>query len=212
MKVAIIRDDGIGDLIVSSPIIANIKDYKMTAIIDVYCSTRTVEYCQLLKENKIINNYFLIPKKLNFFQKLSLGLKIRNIGYDNIFILSPKNINYIYSKISGAITSGVTLINTGKNGIDRYRPAKFLTNFLLHFNEIIDCRNDYNNSRNIHYSDHYISLLKKTFLEIEKPTTLYLKPKIKSNIHNTLNKNKIFNYIFFIWMKNGIGQIGNQMN
>ena len=197
MKIAIIRDDGIGDLIVSSPIIININSYNPLSTIHVYCSSRNVEYCQLLKNNKIINNYFLIPNKLNLIQKLSLIIKIRKQRYENVFVLSPKNINYLYSKFSGAITSGVTLINTSKSGNDRYRPAKFLINYLLNFNEIIDCRDDFLNSMNIHYSDHYISLLKKTFLNIGLPITSYIKPEIKSSISAALNQNNIIDYIIF---------------
>ena len=189
MKIAIIRDDGIGDLIVSSPIIDNINKYFPLCEINIYCSNRNIEYCQLLKENKIINDYFLIPKKLNLYNKIALCLKIRKVGYDNILVLSPKNINYLYSKISGAITSGVTLINTSKNGKDRYRPAKFLTNFLLNFNEVIDCRNDYLNSKCIHYADHYI--------KIQSPTTTYIKPKIRSHIPTMLNENNVSDYIIF---------------
>ena len=197
MKVAIIRDDGIGDLIVSSPIIASIKKVRPLSKIHVYCSNRNFEYCQLLKENKIITDYFLIPNKSNLIQKILLIIKIRKHQYDNIFVLSPKNINYLYSKFSGALTSGVILINTSKSGNDRYRPAKFLTSFLLNFNEIIDCRNDFYNSKNIHYSEHYISLLKKTYSSIELSTCLYCKPEIKSSIPATLNENNIFDYIIF---------------
>jgi len=195
MKVAIIRNDGIGDLIVSSPIIASIKKYKPTSKIHIYCSNRNLEYCQLLKENKIIDDYYLIPGKSNLIQKILLILNIRKHQYDNIFVLSPKNINYFYSKFSGAQTSGIILINTGKSGNDRYRPAKILSSFLLDFNETIDCRNDFYNSMDIHYSDHYVSLLKKTYPSIELPAYLYLKPKIKSSITTTLNENNIFDYI-----------------
>lgn len=197
MKIAIIRDDGIGDLIISSPILINIKRYYPSSKINIYCSNRNIEYCQILKENKVINNYLLIPEKLNLYSKIIFALKMRKIGYDNVFVLSPKNINYLYSRLSGAITSGVTLINTSKNGNDRYRPAKILTNFLLNFNEVIDCRNDFLNSKHIHYTDHYISLLKKTFLKIQLPTTEYFKPEIKSDILSILNQNNIGNYIIF---------------
>ena len=197
MKIALIRDDGIGDLIISTPIIENIKNFKPISKIHIYCSNRNVEYSQILKENKIINDYFLIPKSLNLIQKIFLIIKIRKHRYDNIFVLSPRNINYLYSKFSGAITSGIVIINTGKNGVDRYRPAKLLINYLLNFNEIIDCRNDFSNSKDVHYSDHYVSLLKKTFPTIKSPTISYFKPKIKSSIHTTLRKNNIFDYIIF---------------
>ena len=197
MKIALIRDDGIGDLIVSSPIIENIRNFKPLSKIYIYCSNRNEEYCQILKENKIINDYFLIPKNLNLIQKIFLIIKIRKHKYDNIFVLSPKNINYLYSKFSGAITSGIVNVNTSKNSIDRYRPAKLLINYLLNFNEIIDCRKNFSNSKDVHYSDHYISLLKKTFPTIKSPTISYFVPKIKSSIHTTLNKNNIFDYIIF---------------
>ena len=197
MKIAIIRDDGIGDLIVSSPIIININRYLPSSTIHVYCSHRNLEYCKLLKENKIISNYFLIPNKLNLIQKISLFIKIRKHRYENVFVLSPKNINYLYSKFSGAVTSGVILINSSKRGNNRYRPPKFLINYLLNFNEIIDCRDNFSKSKDIHYSNHYISILKKTFLTIELPTTSYVKPEIKSSIPTTLNENNIFDYIIF---------------
>ena len=197
MKIALIRDDGIGDLIVSSPIIENIRNFKPLSKIYIYCSNRNEEYCQILKKNKIINDYFLIPKNLNLIQKILLIIKIRKHKYDNIFVLSPKNINYLYSKFSGAITSGIVNVSTSKNSIDRYRPAKLLINYLLNFNEIIDCRKNFSNSKDVHYSDHYISLLKKTFPTIKSPTISYFVPKIKSSIHTTLNKNNIFDYIIF---------------
>ena len=197
MKIALIRDDGIGDLIISSPIIENIKNFKPLSKIHIYCSNRNEEYCQILKENKIINDYFLIPKNLNLIQKIFLIIKIRKHQYNNIFVLSPRNINYFYSKFSGAITSGIVNINTGKNGIDRYRPAKLLINYLLNYNEIIDCRNDFSYCKDVHYSNHYISLLKKTFPTIKSPTTSYFKPRIKSSIHTTLSKYNIFDYIIF---------------
>ena len=40
MKIALIRDDGIGDLIVSSPIIENIRNFKPLSKIYIYCSNR----------------------------------------------------------------------------------------------------------------------------------------------------------------------------
>ena len=49
MKIALIRDDGIGDLIVSSPIIENIRKFKPLSKIYIYCSNRNEEYCKILK-------------------------------------------------------------------------------------------------------------------------------------------------------------------
>ena len=68
---------------------------------------------------------------------------------------------------------------------------------MLNFKEIIDNRNDFYNSKNIHYSDHYLSLLKKTFSSIKLNTKSYIKPEIRSIIPTALKKNYIFDYIIF---------------
>ena len=194
MKIAIFRNDGVGDLIVSSPIISNIKNNFPDAIIHIYCSIRNKDLCKELKANKSINNYFLIPKKTRLINIIKLAVHIRKSKYSNVFVLSPKNINYFYAKFSGAITSGVVLMNTTRKGNIKYRPFKWLINYLLQYKEIIDCREDFKNSFKVHYSSHYASVFNKTFnLSDEKIN--YIKPKIRSIINTELAVNDIKRFI-----------------
>ena len=198
MKYLIFRDDGLGDLIVSTPLIKLIKEKDKNAYIVLLCGDRNFEYAQLYKDEGLINETVRFPSKqslINFYKNLYY---LRSLHVDYTYVLSPKNINYYYAKLSNAkYNFGIVMLNTGKNGRNRYRPAKFIIKYLLNKHVLIDCTENFINSLDTHWSDYYIDLYAKSMSLIfnERPEVVSIENKKYIKLHlNKENNNltKIF--------------------
>ena len=179
MKYIIFRDDGIGDLIVTTEAINLIKKSDNQAKILIICSNRNVQYADILKKSLEIDNY-INSDKLNSF---SLILKIRNFKPDISFIFNNSSKNISISFFSQAKrTYSILPLNSAKNGKDKYKTPLFLTKFLFNDYEIIDCRNSYKNSSNIHMSQHFVNLVKlEPNIDAKEYVSNYISPSSLTN-------------------------------
>tara|TARA_B100001121_G_C18647437_1_gene602378 strand:- start:144 stop:1202 length:1059 start_codon:yes stop_codon:yes gene_type:complete len=157
MNYLIIRNDGIGDLILSTPLILAIRKIDPDSRIHLLCSERNYAFALILIEEKIIDEVHLLKSKSNFF---ALYKKLLSIRYEKIFILKASLSNLFFSIILKANNIfSIVAINKGKIFKNRYSPPLLFTKIFLNAVEFIDCRNNYRNSRDIHMSTHFLNLM-----------------------------------------------------
>ena len=203
MKYIIFRDDGIGDLIISTPLIKLLKKYDKNAHITLVCGNRNYEYALLYKKEGLLNNIILNTGNLNIFRKIKFLFLIRSFTPDYTFILNSKNINFLYAKLSGSLKNfGFLTLNTTKNGKIKYRPNKYIKDYLLDIYVTIDCTDNFIHSIETHWSEYYTELFKKMFnvvfdsheIKFSENDIEYVKLDIrndKNNVINILNKTQV---------------------
>ena len=193
MNYLVYRNDGLGDLIVSTPLLANIRNYDHKAKICLICSKRNHIYANLLLENGLIDEIFIsVDKGKNFLDFISLWLKSLKFKPDYSFVLKSSTINYlasIFSKKHKIL--GIVPINE-RNLKVKETPNKLLQ--LALFKKVnIDCRNNYEKSKNIQMVDHYRDLFLKCFnYPVNKYAKKLFKPKLEiSDCINNFETNKL---------------------
>ena len=159
MKYLIYRNDGIGDLIISTPFIQSLKKLDDNAEISLVCSKRNIHYAKLLQKNNLIDNVLLsIDKGKTFLDFVKMCLYNLRIKPDVTIVLKSSNTNFL----SALLLKAKTVIGTVYINENKITPHKLL-NYFLDKNETIDCRNNFANSSDILMKDHYKSLFLKTF-------------------------------------------------
>jgi len=187
MNYLVYRNDGLGDLILSTPLLVNIRNFDRKAKICLICSIRNHIYANLLLESGLIDEIFIsVDKGKSFLDFISLWLKSLKFKPDYSLILKPSTTNYLASifSIKHKIL-GIVPINEKKLAV-KETPNKVLQS-LLFKKENIDCRNNYEKSKNIRMVDHYRNLFLKGFdYPIDKYDKKLFKPKLKvsDNINN----------------------------
>ena len=167
MKYLIFRDDGIGDLIISTPLIKIIKDYDKDAYITLIYGTRNFEYANHYKNEGLLDQIISAPSRNGLLKKLLFIKEIRKIKADCSFILNPKNINYFYAHFSKSRkVYGFLTLNSSSRNKTRYRPSKILVNVLLDKYIKIDSTNNFANSREVHWSSYYINLVSEALIDL----------------------------------------------
>ena len=179
MNYLIYRDDGIGDLIVSTPLIKSISENDKNSYITLICSKRNIEFAHLVKSNRLIDHIINIDEYDTYFKKYSFYKIVNSLKIDHTIILKSSNFSIFFSKLikitsnKNTKISGIVPLNSSKNKKDRYKPSKILLDLIFNHYEVIDCRNDYENSKNIQMLDHYSNLGNQIF-----------KSDLKNNIKN----------------------------
>ena len=84
MKICLIRNDKMGDMILTLPVVQGLKQANQDCKIDIVCSKKNQKIC---KNYKSIKKIFLLQNK--FYQVLKIISKLRNEDYDYIFTFSP---------------------------------------------------------------------------------------------------------------------------
>ena len=169
MNYLIYRNDGIGDLIVSTPLIKYIRENDNNSLITLICSNRNIELANLLKSNCLIDDLINIDEYDSYFKKFSFYRIVNTLKIDHIVILKSSNFSIFLSKLIKVTShknthiSAIVPLNSSKNGINRYKPRKFLVNQIFDNYEVIDCRNDYECSKNIQMLEHYSNLGNQIF-------------------------------------------------
>ena len=196
MRYIIFRDDGIGDLIISTPLIKLLKKYDKDAHITLVCGNRNYLYASLYKKEGLLDNIILKSESLNIFKKIKFIFLIRSFRPDYTFILNSKNINFLYAKLSGSLKNfGFLTLNTAKNGKIKYRPIKYIKDYLLDSYVTIDCTDNFIHSIKIHWSEYYTELFKNISnavfdsheIKFSKNDLEYVKLDIKNNTNDIIN-------------------------
>ena len=194
MKILIIRNDRIGDLISSSlivPMLRHVFGKKLTKI-DLICSNYGFNYAAKVKSD--FSNIFINERSLSPLNDLKLLKEIRKKSYDISITLSPNNKSFFLNILSNSkLKASIRLI---KKKLDS-KPSKFLSKHIDIFMDIENDKNYHKLAWSDFYSklckDIYKSALKKEFRSKATFPSNYLKPKI----NYTLHKKKISNFIIF---------------
>ncbi len=156
----IIRNDGIGDLILSVPLIKKLKERKRSSVY-LLCSKRNVEFAKQLEKIGLIDQVIYLDNneksKINYYFHVIRSLK--NKYFESIYILKPSITNFLIaiSLKKRNIFSIIALNESKIFKIKKYSPPLISTLYLNKY-ELIDCRNNYKNSTEIHMSKHYSNL------------------------------------------------------
>ena len=83
-KYLIFRDDGVGDLLLITPILKLIKKNDKNGLIFLICSNRNAEYSKILFKNNLIDKIFNVDTSSSYGKIctiISLYLKILNLSH-----------------------------------------------------------------------------------------------------------------------------------
>ena len=192
MKYLIIRNDGIGDLIVSTPAIETIRINDKKSKIYLISSYRNHEYAQILLNDGLID-YLCILSGNNIKNYLSLIRELSDLHFDYVLILKASTSNLFFAKfLRPRSIYSIVSINQYQNKVKRYSPPLILNKFLLKGHEYIDCRNNYKNSTDVHMSSHFINLILNLYegIEVNHNRDYYSSPYLKlegEKYHDNLN-------------------------
>ena len=168
----IFRDDGVGDLLLITPVLKLIKKNDKSAFILLICSNRNNEYAEILIKNHLIDKIFNVDKSNSYgklYGAISLYLKVLKFKPSVSLIFRQKIKNYIISRLCCSQNFGLVTINSSLYGmIKKYRPFKFLINFLLTDHVIIDQRENFAYINIDHWSDFYLNLYKKVYKKLNR--------------------------------------------
>ena len=162
MRFCLVRNDKMGDMILTLPIVQGLKEVNKDYQIDIVCSKNNQKIC---KKFKSINKIFLLQNK--FDQVLKTILKLRNEDYDYIFTFSPGLLSILISIFSKSKTKSLLIFKSRyKNNytskfFDRILGKFFFTNYL-----IIDRQLRYSKNIPIHQTEIMMELVTKNGLNL----------------------------------------------
>ena len=82
IKVCVIRNDRMGDMILTLPIIKEIKDKIPNSHIKVICSNINYFLCE---EAKFVDEFCIYDKKMSVFSKINFFITLKKDYYDYVF-------------------------------------------------------------------------------------------------------------------------------
>jgi len=177
MKICLVRNDKMGDMILTLPVVQGLKEVNKDYQIDIVCSKNNEKIC---KNYKSINKIFLLENKL--YQIIKIISKLRNENYDYIFTFSPGIISILISIFSKSKTKSLLIFKSRyKNNyiskfLERIFGKFFFTNCL-----IIDRQLRYSQKIPIHQTEIMMELVAKNELKLNN----------NSEIKNEFRFNKI---------------------
>ena len=184
IKICIIRNDKMGDMILTLPIIKAIKNSYSNTKITVVCSNTNSFLC---KEAPFVDAYTVFDKKDKLLSKIKFLRKFRKSSFDFIFNFS-QDIETFFLLLIGKSINKSSMIY-----LSRYRNQKLskvlqrLIIKLLEFDNIIINRDEfYKKKMNFHQAEIMYQLV-NTKLNIKKPKFFHLFPS-KINFEKTSQK------------------------
>ena len=179
MNYLIFRNDGIGDLILSTPLILAIRNLDPKSKIYLISSMRNNNFAEMLLKDGLIDEVYLrLTRKDNGQSNLyELYKKLSKISFEDVFLLKGSTSNLLFSKMLKAENIfSIISINEGKIFKSKYSPPLF-SKFFLKGIEFIDCRNNYMNSSHLHMSVHFLNLIRLKYNKEISLTNKYHLPK-----------------------------------
>ena len=159
IKICIIRNDRMGDMILTLPIIREIKETIPNSIITVVCSNTN---CFLCEEADFIDEVLIYETQLNLISKIKFYLKFTRNRYDYIFNLSQNIESFLFFLLNFS-KEKLTLIY-----LSRYKNPKFskifqriIIKILAIENIIVDRNNFFKKEKNFHQTNLIYKLTKK---------------------------------------------------
>lgn len=157
MKILIFRNDRLGDLIVTTPLLKllkTIKNVKITLIVSNSNLRLAKNYSYL------IDNYIVLEKKYNLFQKIKIYQKISKYRFDHVIMLRQNTLNMLFSIIFHKSVLATLSIDYKNNTNILNRSIYYYLTLLANHREVIDWRKEANDTT--HISKHYLNLIIKS--------------------------------------------------
>ena len=189
MNYLVLRNDGIGDLIVSTCGINQLRKVDKKAHITLICSNRNKEYAKILKKDGHINRLYNLDDINNLNQTLKFISILRKIHFKHIFILKSdwKNLTislFCRSKNIHAINPTKISKITNKT---IYKYPLFLSNKIFKSTEIINSINIKGVNIKTRMGSHYRKLFNKA-LNIKNTKLEYIKPNSVNKFESRIKK------------------------
>ena len=189
MNYLVLRNDGIGDLIVSTCGINQLRKVDKKAHITLICSNRNKEYAKILKKDGHIDRLYNLDNVNTFSQALKFISILRKIYFEHIFILKSDWKNLIISLFCKS--KNIHAINPTKIGKMSkkiiYKYPLFLSNKIFESIEIINSINIQDVDTKTKMGTHYRELFNKA-LNMKKTKLEYIKPHSVNKFANQIKK------------------------
>ncbi len=189
MNYLIFRNDGIGDLIVSSDGIRKIKESDDNANITLICSNRNIEYAKILKNDGYIDQLYNLDKYKTHKDNIKIISILRKLELNHVFILKTDWRNLLISIFCKPINIHAIIPNKISRLTNRiiYKYPLFISKRLLKSIEIINSIEINANDNRTRMGNHYSKLFNKA-LNLKNDKLEYLKPNSIRNFENEIKK------------------------
>ena len=196
VKICIIRNDRMGDMILTLPVIKEIKKTIPNSKITVVCSNTNSFLCE---EAEFIDEILIYETKLDLISKMKFFLEFRKCEYDYIFNFSQNLESFLFFLINFS-KEKFTLIY-----LSRYKNPKFskifqriFIKFLAIENIIVDRNKFFKKDKNFHQTNLMYKLTKKR-INISNPRKFLMLPKINKSEKPT-NTSRILIHLSGRWI------------
>ena len=184
INICLIRNDKMGDMILTLPIIKAIKDSHPNTKITVVCSNINSFLCE---EASFVDEYSVFDKKDKLLSKIKFLRTFRKDSFDFIFNFSQDIETFLLLLTAKSINKSSLIY------LSRYRNPKFSKIFqrliikLLGFENIIINRNEFYKKKIDFHQTEIMYQLVKNKINIQKPKFFHLIPS-KKNIEKIFKK------------------------
>ncbi len=162
MKICLVRNDKMGDMIITLPVVQGLKEVNKDYNIDVVCSKYNQKIC---KNFKSINKIFLLQNK--FYEILKIILQLRNEDYDYIFTFSPGILSILLSIFSKSKSKSLLIFKSRyKNNYISKFFDRILGKIFFNYCIIIDRKLRYSQNMPIHQTEIMMELVTKNGLSL----------------------------------------------
>ena len=188
MNYVIFRNDGIGDLIVSSDGIRRIHASDKNAYITLFCSKRNIEYADILKKDGYVDRVYNLDAYKTFKKNIEIISILRKLNLDHVFILKSDWKNLFISPLCKSKNIHAIIPNKISKLTKRiiYKYPLFTSKILFKSIEIINSIEINSHDSKTRMGKHYSNLFIKA-LNLNKGKLEYLKP---NSINHFKNKTK----------------------
>ena len=189
MNYLIFRNDGIGDLIVSSDGIRKINETDKNSNIILICSNRNKEYAKILKNDGHIDQLYNLDKYKTYKEIIEIISKLRKLELNHVFILKSDWKNLIISLLCKSINIHAIIPNKLSRLTNRiiYKYPLFIAKRFLKSIEIINTIEINAHDSKTRMGRHYSRLFNKA-LNLKDGKLEYLKPYSIRDFENKIKK------------------------
>ena len=174
IKICIIRNDRMGDMILTLPIIKEIKKKIPNSHIKVVCSNINYFLCQ---EAKFVDEFCIYDNKMSFLSKMKFLKNIKKDSYDYLFNFCQSIESFLILLLSKSkIKSTLIYLSRYKNPCRSKNFQKFISRILNINNLIINRRKLFKTKNNFHQTNIMFELVNKK-IPIRNPKNFVFLPE-----------------------------------
>ena len=174
IKVCVIRNDRMGDMILTLPILKEIKNKIPNSHIKVICSNINYFLCE---EAKFVDEFCIYDTRMSFFSKMKFFKNIKKDSYDYLFNFCQSIESFLILLFSKSkIKSTLIYLSRYKNPNRSKNFQKFISRNLKINNLIINRRKLFKTKNNFHQTNIMFELVNKK-IPIKNPKNFVFLPE-----------------------------------